>query len=70
MCFDRNASPPILVGEHPIARSESLIVESADGTRFGAFEAMPDGAAAATVLVLPDVRGLHPYYEELTCRFA
>jgi carboxymethylenebutenolidase len=70
MCFDRNASPPILAGEHPVERSESLALESADGTRFGAFEAVPDGAAGATVLVLPDVRGLHPYYEGLACRFA
>jgi carboxymethylenebutenolidase len=70
MCFDRDASPPILAGDHPIARSGPLTLESADGTRFGAFEALPAGDTAATVLVLPDVRGLHPYYEELACRFA
>lgn len=70
MCFDRNASPPILAGDHAIARSEQLTLESRDGTRFGAFEAAPERDAAATVLILPDVRGLHPYYEELACRFA
>jgi carboxymethylenebutenolidase len=69
MCFDRDASPPILAGDHQIARSEPLTLVSADGTRFAAFEAVSE-AAAATVLVLPDVRGLHPYYEELACRFA
>jgi carboxymethylenebutenolidase len=70
MCFDRESSPPILAGDRPIATSGQRALESADGTRFAAFEATPEGDAAATVLVLPDVRGLHPYYEELTCRFA
>jgi carboxymethylenebutenolidase len=70
MCFDRNASPPILAGDHAIGRSGRLTLQSSDGTQFGAFEAVPDGAAEATVLILPDVRGLHPYYEELACRFA
>ena len=70
MCFDRGSSPPILAGDRSIATSGQLVVESGDGTRFAAFEATPEGDAASTVLVLPDVRGLHPYYEELTCRFA
>jgi carboxymethylenebutenolidase len=70
MCFDREASPPILAGDHTIAGAGLITLESADGTRFGAFEATPEGEAAATVLILPDVRGLHPYYEELACRFA
>jgi carboxymethylenebutenolidase len=70
MCFDRNASPPILAGDHAIGRSGRLTLQSRDGTQFGAFEAVPDGDAEATVLILPDVRGLHPYYEELACRFA
>jgi dienelactone hydrolase len=70
MCFERGSSPPILAGDRPIATSGPLVLESRDGTRFAAFEATPEGDAASTVLVLPDVRGLHPYYEELTCRFA
>jgi len=70
MCFDRESSPPILAGDRPIATSGQLALQSADGTRFAAFEATPEGDSASTVLVLPDVRGLHPYYEELTCRFA
>lgn len=70
MCFDRNSSPPILAGDHAIASAGRATLESSDGTRFGAFEATPEGEAIATVLVLPDVRGLHPYYEELVRRFA
>ena len=70
MCFDRGSSPPILAGDHAIASSGPVTLESTDGTRFGAFEASAEGAASASVLILPDVRGLHPYYEELACRFA
>ena len=70
MCFDRGSSPPILAGDRAIASSGPLDLQSADGTRFAGFEAVPEGDAASTVLVLPDVRGLHPYYEELACRFA
>ena len=64
MCFERGSSPPILAGDRPIATSGPLVLESGDGTRFAAFEATPGGDAASTVLVLPDVRGLHPYYEK------
>jgi carboxymethylenebutenolidase len=70
MCFDRGSSPPVLAGDHAIARSGLVTLESADGTRFGAFEAAPEGEAGPTVVILPDVRGLHPYYEELGCRFS
>ena len=70
MCFDRGSSPPILAGDRAIASSGPHDLQSADGTRFAGFEAVPEGDAASTVLVLPDVRGLHPYYEELACRFA
>jgi carboxymethylenebutenolidase len=47
-----------------------LTLTAGDGTEFMAFEArgsVPDGPS---VLVLPDVRGLHPFYEELAVRFA
>jgi carboxymethylenebutenolidase len=70
MCYDRNASPPMLAGSGAIAEPERIVLESGDGTRFDAYEARPADAARATILVLPDVRGLHPYYEELACRFA
>jgi len=70
LCFDRGSSPPILAGDHAIASSGPVTLESVDGTRFGAFDAASEDAASASVLILPDVRGVHPYYEELACRFA
>ncbi len=45
-----------------------LELTSADGTRFAAFEATDGGTDA--VVILPDVRGLFPFYEELALRFA
>ena len=70
MCFDHDSRPPIA----PIAGGaiEGAIVEltARDGNRFAAFRARPSGTGRAAVVILPDVRGLHPYYEELALRFA
>src|SRR5207247_3633720 len=49
---------------------EDLVLESADGTRLAAFAAHPDEPSGAGVVVLPDVRGLYRFYEELALRFA
>jgi len=70
MCFDHDSHPPIpeIAGGALDGRRETLT--ASDGTRILAFHsraATPDGAA---VVILPDVRGLHPYYEELALRFA
>ncbi|MGI8702933.1 MAG: dienelactone hydrolase family protein [Candidatus Limnocylindrales bacterium] len=52
------------------ADGRSLELVSADGTRFRAFSAAAQRAGGAGILIFPDVRGLHPYYEELALRFA
>ena len=46
------------------------MLESADGTRFAAFSAQPEEHSGNGVVILPDVRGLHRFYEELALRFA
>ena len=54
-----------------MAASRRLILEAADGNRFNAFAAAPDGSSShKAVLVLPDVRGLFGFYEDLACQFA
>jgi carboxymethylenebutenolidase len=75
MCFEFDARPP----EPPTdalpprlgggAAAEPLTLTSADGTELSAALAgtQPGGAG---VLVLPDVRGLYRFYEELAERFA
>jgi carboxymethylenebutenolidase len=46
------------------------VLESADGTRFAAFAATPEEPGTTGVVILPDVRGLYRFYEELALRFA
>jgi carboxymethylenebutenolidase len=43
---------------------------AADGTRFAAYAADASRPTGTGIVVMPDVRGLHPYYEELALRFA
>ena len=43
---------------------------AADGNRLAAFRARAAEPTGAGIVILPDVRGLHPYYEELALRFA
>jgi carboxymethylenebutenolidase len=75
MCFDLDSRPPIAPIAGGALDSEHLTLACPDGNRFVAFRARatePSGAPgrAPAVIVLPDVRGLHPYYEELALRFA
>jgi carboxymethylenebutenolidase len=70
MCFDLDSRPPIA----PIAGGSidqaRLILAAADRNRFAAFRARAAVPTGAAIVILPDVRGLHPYYEELALRFA
>jgi carboxymethylenebutenolidase len=70
MCFEPDSSPPIPPVSGAAVGHEDLVLEAADGNRFAAFAAVPDEAAAAGIVVLPDVRGLYRFYEELALRFA
>ena len=70
MCFDDNSRPPIPVAENSGAHGETVQVEASDGTQVPAYLATPGGAAAAQIVILPDVRGLHQFYRELAMRFA
>jgi carboxymethylenebutenolidase len=69
VCFELDSLPPIPVISGASVSHRDLVLE-ADGTRFAAFGAAPDGPAATGVAILPDVRGLYRFYEELALRFA
>ena len=71
MCFEPDSLPPIpvLSGGAPV-RSEDVVLQAADGNRFAAFVALPDDPGPIGIVVLPDVRGLYRFYEELALRFA
>ena len=74
MCFAFDASPPDLPPDiAPIAGgagAELLELESADGTRFSAALAESPEPRGHAVVILPDVRGLYPFYSELAERFS
>ena len=52
------------------ARPRAVVLTTADGQQIGAFRARANAPTGAGIIILPDVRGLHPYYEELALRFA
>ena len=70
MCFDLDSRPPIPEIAGGALDSTDLILEAADGNHFRAFRARATSASGAGIVILPDVRGLHPFYEELALRFA
>ena len=70
MCFDVDSSPPIAVIRGASVSYDDLTLEAADGNRFTAFQAAPDEPSGVGVVILPDVRGLYRFYEELALRFA
>src|SRR5439155_2061494 len=68
--FDLDSLPPVPVISGGAITHEDLELESRDRTRFAAFVAMPEEPAGTGVVILPDVRGLYRFYEELALRFA
>jgi carboxymethylenebutenolidase len=72
MCFDTDSRPPIdpISGGALDAAHVTLNSESADHAPFKAYVARPAEATGAGIVILPDVRGLHPYFDELALRFA
>lgn len=70
MCFGPDSRPPIAQIAGGAVDSERLELTSEDGARFRAFTADAHHPSGAGVLILPDVRGLHGFYEELALRFA
>jgi carboxymethylenebutenolidase len=70
MCFDTDSEPPIPRIAGAAVSHDDLVLTSEDGTRFAAFLATPDEESGRGIVILPDVRGLYRFYEELALRFA
>ena len=70
MCFELDSVPPIPPIRGAAASHDGLELESADDNRFAAFFAVPREPTGVGIVVLPDVRGLYRFYEELALRFA
>jgi len=70
VCHDHDSSPPVPRIAGAAVSHDDLVLEAADGNRFAAFVAAPDEPGGACVVILPDVRGLYRFYEELALGFA
>jgi len=70
MCVDNDSRPPIPPIAGGSAGGTDLRLASSDGTRFMAYAARAAKPTGAGMIVIPDVRGLHPYYKELADRFS
>jgi carboxymethylenebutenolidase len=70
MCYDSNARPPIAPIAGGAESTNDLILTAGDGTRLRAYAARAANPSGAGIVILPDIRGLHHFYEELAVRFA
>src|SRR5215216_889482 len=70
MCFDLDSSPPIPILRGAAVSHDDVTLTGADGNTFAAFRAAPDEPNGVGIVILPDVRGLYRFYEELALRFA
>jgi len=70
MCHDHDSRPPAPPRSGDVAERGVLTLNSADGNEFSAAYAAPAEQPRVGVVVLPDIRGLHPYYVALAERFA
>lgn len=69
MCFDHDSELPIPAGDREVT-GEKLTLRAVDGNQLMAFAAYGEDESRVGVVVLPDVRGLFRYYEDLAVRFA
>jgi carboxymethylenebutenolidase len=72
MCHDLSSRPPLppIGGGAGAGPTEELVLEAKDGNRFAAFSARSAVPGGPGIVILPDVRGLHPFYKDLALRFA
>jgi carboxymethylenebutenolidase len=70
MCFDHDARPPLPPIRGGAVDGRDVELTSHDGTRFVGFAARAETSGGPGIVVIPDIRGLQPYYEELALRFA
>jgi carboxymethylenebutenolidase len=70
MCHDHDSRPPAPPRTGEVRERGVLTLTAGDGTEFSAAYAAPAETPRVGVVVLPDIRGLHPYYVALADRFA
>jgi carboxymethylenebutenolidase len=70
VCHDDESRPPSPPVVGAVAEHGLTTLTAADGNQLAAYRAVPAEPSGRSIVILPDVRGLHPYYEALAVRFA
>ncbi len=70
MCFSASDRPPLPPIRGAASTGRQITCTAADGTRFTAYIAQAATSNGPGIVILPDIRGLHPYYTDLAERFA
>jgi carboxymethylenebutenolidase len=70
MCHETDALPPLPPIRGGAIDASDPELTSADGTRFATHLALAAAPGGAGIVILPDVRGLHPFYVDLANRLA
>ena len=70
MCFSPEDRPPLPPIGGDAVDGRDVKLTSRDGTSVPAYAARAGSPSGAGIVIVPDVRGLHPYYEALALRFA
>jgi carboxymethylenebutenolidase len=70
MCHSSDSRPPAPPAPGEVREQGPASLTSADGSPLLAHVARPAEPSRGRVVILPDIRGLHPYYRDLAVRFA
>jgi carboxymethylenebutenolidase len=70
MCFTSDRRPPDPPRSSEVGGHGRLDLTATDGNCFSAFEAVPVTRRGASLVLLPDIRGLHAFYTDLALSFA
>lgn len=70
MCHSDDSMPPGPPVTGKVAERGMTTLRASDGNAFAAYRARPAGDPRARLVILPDVRGLHRYYQLLAVRCA
>ena len=70
MCHETDSLPPLPPIRGGAVDASEVSLTSADGTAFAGYLARAEAPGGPGIVVIPDVRGLHPFYLELARRLA
>jgi len=70
MCYSNDARPPLPPIRGGSTDESDLLLTATDANRVPAYAARAAKPMGAGIVVIPDPRGLHPFYKDLVRRFA